>query len=136
MKKLLAFGVLLVVAAAYAQGSGWQPYCDLVKKGDGVKSAGIFGQGGATWCASADLKMTPQEVKDLVAGIKDNSKLRANGVVAAGVKYLFLKDIGETSIIGRKGPTSFIVLTTKDGTNPANITSHEFVANDLIKKGF
>jgi hypothetical protein len=94
---------------------------------------------------TSDLKLSPQEVKDLVAGINDNSKLTAAGVVAAGVKYLFLKQLSATSIIGRKGPTSFIaitskkaliVLTTKDGTNPANITSHEFVAGDLIKKGF
>jgi len=125
--------------------SGWKPYLDLVLKGDGVKSAGIFGQDGATWAACDDMKLNAQEVKNLCAGIKDNSKLRASGMVACTVKYMFLKDLSETSVIGRKGPTSLIaitskkaliVLTTKDGANPANITSHEFVAGDLIKKGF
>jgi len=125
--------------------SGWKPYLDLVLKGDGVKSAGIFGQDGATWSTSDDLKLSADEVKNMCAGIKDNSKLRASGMVACGVKYMFLKELSETSVIGRKGPTSLIcitskkaliVLTTKDGTNPANITSHEFVANNLINKGF
>lgn len=152
MKTWLFSGMFLIAIVAlsayspptaYAD-SGWKPYLDLVKKGDGVKSAGIFGQDGATWLADAELKLPPAEVKALVEGIKDNTKF-TNGILAAKVKYVFLRAPADNQVIGRKGPTtlllittmrSLIVVTTKDGANPGNITSHEFVANDLIKKGF
>jgi hypothetical protein len=65
-------------------------------------------------------------------------------MIAAGVNYPFYKLVG-TSVIGKKGKTGLICITskkalicliTKDGVNPASITSHEFVAADLIKKNF
>jgi len=52
---------------------------------------------------------------------------------------------GKTTAVGRKGPTTalitcskkaVIVALTKDGANPANITSHSFVRDDLMKKNF
>jgi len=129
--------------------SGWKPYLDLVKKGDGVKSAGIYGQDGSTWAADGDFNVSPAEVKALSAGLKagfeNGTKFSENGVVAGGVKYMYLRNLTNNSIIGRKGPTSIIatlskkaliVLLTKDGANPANITSHTFVADDLTKKNF
>jgi len=123
----------------------WQPYLDLVKKPEGVQAAGIFGQNGATWAADASLKVSADEAKALVAGVKDNSKFQASGIHAAGVKYMYLRALSDTSVIGKKGGNSIIialskqaviVLLTKEGANPGNITSHEFVATDLIKKNF
>jgi len=115
-----------------------------------VKSAAIHGQDGAAWARSDELKVTPEEVKALVAGLKekDNKTFLASGIVAGGVKYMFLKgndNNAMTPVIGRKGPTTvFLVLSkkaiiitlTKDGANPGNVTSHQFVADDLAKKGF
>lgn len=149
MKRLrLALLALLVFSftAANVFGSGWKPYLDLVLKGDGVKSAGIFGQDGAAWSTTDDFKLSAQEVKDIVAGIKNNSLFSPpRGVVVQGQKFMFLKALSDTHIVARKGPTSLmaitstkavIILTTQDKANPANITSHEFVASDLIKKQF
>jgi len=126
--------------------AGWKPYLDLVKKGDGVKCAGIYGQDGSTWSADAELKITAGEVKDIVAGIK-GTNFPQTGIIAGGVKHMFLKKLGDnnncaigrkvsTSIIVRLSKKALIVLLTKDGANPANITSHDFVADDLSKKGF
>jgi len=130
--------------------SGWKPYIDLVLKGDGVKAASIHGQDGAKWASSSDdIKLTADEVKALVAGVKDTSKFTASGVVISGVKYMFLRSMddgeGKNTVVARKGPTTalitlskkaIIVALTKDGANPANITSHTFVRDDLMKKNF
>jgi hypothetical protein len=81
----------------------------------------------------------------LAAGLKDSSKFQAGGIVAAGVKYMFLQSNAPGQAIGRKGPTTImlassakatVVVLTKDGANPGNVTSHTFVADDLKKKNF
>jgi len=129
--------------------AGWKPYLDLILKGDGVKAAAIHGQDGAKWAASAELTCTAAEIKALASGMASPNdaagKLSGTGMTVAGVKYMFLR-VGEGDVaIGRKGPTTLlvcvskkavIIATTKDGANPGNITSHTFVRNDLVKKGF
>eukprot|EP00697_Spironema_sp_BW2_P005053 gnl/Spiro4/16823_TR9056_c0_g1_i1.p2 gnl/Spiro4/16823_TR9056_c0_g1~~gnl/Spiro4/16823_TR9056_c0_g1_i1.p2 ORF type:complete len:127 (-),score=49.11 gnl/Spiro4/16823_TR9056_c0_g1_i1:143-523(-) len=125
--------------------AGWKPYVDLLMKGTGVKSGGIYGADGALWGQSADLKVTVDEAKNLAAGLKDNSKFQASGVTISGVKYMFLNAPAPGQAIARKGPTTAllvssakatVVVLTKDGANPGNVTSHTFVADDLKKKGF
>jgi hypothetical protein len=124
--------------------AGWKPYVDLLLKGTGVKSGAIFGHDGAAWGASGDLKVTVAEAKDLAAGMKDNSKFQASGVIIAGVKHMFLSAPTPGQVIARKGPTTAmlcstnkatVIVLTKDGANPGNVTSHTFVAEDLKKKG-
>jgi hypothetical protein len=54
------------------QTNGWKNYLDLVLKGEGVKAAGIYNkESGDTWEASTDFRMSKQEVKNMVAGIKE-----------------------------------------------------------------
>jgi len=124
--------------------AGWAPYVALVMKGAGVKAAAIVGHDGATW-GDSGVKVSVQEAKDLAAGVKDPSKFQAGGMVVAGVKYMFLQQPAQGLAIGRKGPTTImlatsnkatIVVLTKDGANPGNVTSHTFVADDLKKKNF
>jgi len=124
--------------------AGWKPYVDLIMKGTGIKAGGIFGTDGATWGAEG-VAASVQEAKDLAAGLKDNSKFQASGIVVGGVKYMFLNAPAAGLAIGRKGPTTAllvqtnkatVVALTKDGANPGNVTSHTFVADDLKKKGF
>jgi len=124
--------------------AGWAPYVALVMKGAGVKSAAIVGNDGATWGESG-LKVSVQEAKDLAAGMKDTSKFQAGGIVVGGTKYMYLQAPTPGQAIGRKGPTTVmlassakatVVVLTKDGANPGNVTSHTFVAEDLKKKNF
>jgi len=124
--------------------SGWAPYVALVMKGAGVKSAAIVGSDGATW-GEQGCKITVQEAKDLAVGLKDISKFQAGGIVVGGTKYMYLTQPASGQAIGRKGPTTImlaasvkatVVVLTKDGANPGNVTSHTFVAEDLKKKGF
>jgi len=124
--------------------AGWKPYVDLLLKGTGVKAGGIFGNDGATWGAEG-VASSVQEAKDVAAGLKDTSKFQASGILVGGVKYMYLSSPAQGQAIGRKGPTTVlavatnkatVVILTKDGANPGNVTSHTFVADDLKKKGF
>jgi len=124
--------------------AGWAPYVSLVMKGAGVKAAAIVGHDGATWGESG-CKVTVAEAKDLAAGVKDVSKFQASGIMVGGVKYMYLNQPAAGQAIGRKGPTTVmlatsnkatVVVLTKDGANPGNVTSHTFVADRLKKKNF
>merc|ERR1712232_860393 len=60
----------------------WQDYVDKNLVGTGkVKKAGIYGLNGAKWAASSGFNVTATEVKNLLAGLSDNSKLQTSGVV-------------------------------------------------------
>lgn len=123
----------------------WAPYLELLKKdkSQGVKSAAIYGLDGAKWAATVEAKAG--EIPVLVAGMKDSTKFQANGIVFGGVKYMYLTNRSPQGIVGRKGPNSIlmrttakaiIIVITNDGANPANITSIDFVADDLSRKKF
>lgn len=138
--------VLLPAPAAAQSGASWAPYLDLLKKdkSQGVKHAAIYDLQGRKWAASLDAK-TPQEITDIVAGLKDTAKFQANGIVFGGVKYMFLTLRSPEGVVGRKGPNSILlrqtgkavlIIITTDGANPANITSIDFVADDMKKKKF
>lgn len=140
----LLIGAPLLVGSEVAQGS-WLPYLDLLKKdkSQGVKHAAIYGKDGAKWAANLEAKAG--EIAAIVAGLKDNSKFQAGGIVYAGVKYMFLKTRSPEGVVGRKAPNSILlrqtektvlIIVTNDGFNPANITSIDFVADDLKKKKF
>jgi len=46
--------------------------------------------------------VTPEEVKALIAGFKDPAGLQANGIRLQGIKYIFLRNIEDRSIYGKK----------------------------------
>jgi hypothetical protein len=140
----LVTGISLHPTPAFAQGN-WQPYLELLKKdkSQGVKFAAIYGLDGAKWTANAEAK--PGEIPTIVAGMKDNSKFQASGIVFSGIKYMYLTTRSPEGVVGRKGANSIVIRTTakavliiitSDGANPANITSIDFVADDLKKKKF
>jgi hypothetical protein len=85
------------------------------------------------------------EAQNMIAGVKDNKVFTEKGCKIGQDKYMFLRAFDNTSAILRKGPASLllfrtkkaiVVVKTKDGANPANNTSGQFVAADLTKKGF
>lgn len=127
---------------------GWQEYLDMALKDPQVKSAGIFGQDGVAWATTDDLAPTPAEVRDLVAGVHDNARLQANGVVVGGAKFMFVAPLpnpepGLAGVVARKGATTLevivtgkaVVLATSEG-NLADLTGPVFAARHLINVGF
>lgn len=147
-RRTAAAGLLLLVGAPLWPSSArasWAPYLDLLTKdkSNGVRYAAIYGQDGAKWASNIDAK--PGEIAGLVAGLKDVSRFQTSGIVFAGVRYQYLTLRSPAGVVGRKGPAaillratlrSVLIVITQDGANPANITSIDFVADDLMKKKF
>lgn len=73
----------------------------LLGTGD-VDQAAIFNsEGTSVWATSTNFNVTPQELKDIVAGFKDAEKVQSSGVHVAGVKYMTIK-ADDSSIYGKK----------------------------------
>ncbi|KAK5052634.1 hypothetical protein LTR84_002499 [Exophiala bonariae] len=92
----------------------WQAYVDtsLIGTGD-VDQAAIFNsEGTSVWATSTNFNVTPQELKDIVAGFKDAEKVQSSGVHVAGVKYMTIK-ADDSSIYGKKGREGVIIRKTK-----------------------
>eukprot|EP01117_Protostelium_nocturnum_P020532 TRINITY_DN9283_c1_g1_i1.p2 TRINITY_DN9283_c1_g1~~TRINITY_DN9283_c1_g1_i1.p2 ORF type:complete len:127 (-),score=45.87 TRINITY_DN9283_c1_g1_i1:137-517(-) len=124
----------------------WQTYVDTNLVGSGaVSQAAIFGHDGSKWAASAGFNVTAQEAKNLAAGYKDASSLRANGIHLSGVKYLTLR-ADDRSIYGKKGAAGVITVKTgkavligvyNENTQPGQAASVvEKLADYLIEQGF
>jgi len=129
--------------------SGWAPYIEFAKKSaknSAIKAAGLFGQDGAKWAADSDAEATGDEVKALVAGLGDVSKLQASAPYVKGKKFMYLSSQGDGTAVCRAGPTSLVVRKTKkaiivaltsDGANPADaVVGVAALAKDLEGKGF
>ena len=113
-----------------------------------MKSAGIFGQDGTTWAATDDLNVAAAEVRNLVAGVHDNSKFHENGVVVGGAKYMFVAPLQPgppelAGVVGRRGSTSVEVFLTGKavvvGTTEGNVSELKGpagLARQLIQLGF
>lgn len=127
---------------------GWQQFLDIATKDPQVKSAGIFGQDGVAWATAGDLTPAPAEVRDLVAGVRDNSRLHENGVVVGGAKYMFVSPLpnpepGLAGVVARKGGASLevivtgkaVIVATTDG-NLSELTGPVSAAREMVKMGF
>ncbi len=68
----------------------WQAYVDDQLISKNLKKAAIAGLDGNIWAKSADFNLTPAEVKNLLSGYDDSSKLYSSGLVLEGQKYLYL----------------------------------------------
>jgi hypothetical protein len=90
--------------------SGWAAYTTALVNTKNVSYAAIIGLDGATW-ANSDAKnfpITAAEAKTLVAAFKDASPLRANGLIAGGVKHIAL-GCDDSVLQGKKGTGGIVV---------------------------
>lgn len=120
-------------------------YLDLLVKESSVATGGIYGKDGAVWATRPNFVLSAQEVKDIVAGMRNSEFFRTRGVVAAGIKYTFLRATETGGLVARKGPNtllceptikSILCVITKEGANPANVQMLQFVRTNLLKKNF
>jgi profilin len=129
--------------------SGWGAYTTALVGTKNVTQAAIVGFDGATW-ASSDAKgfvVSAGEAKNIVAGFKDATALRAGGLHVAGVKYITL-GCDDALISGKKGTGGVVCSKSKkavvigvyaadSGIQPGPATvSVTKMAADLMKKGF
>jgi profilin len=127
--------------------AGWAAYTTALVATKNVSTAAIVGQDGKTWAATTGFSVTADEVKALVAGFKDASSLRANGLKAGGVKYITLGCDADV-LQGKKGTGGIVVArtnktvvlgvyTAESGIQPGPCSaSVQKMAEDLKKKGF
>jgi len=129
--------------------SGWGAYTTALVATKNISQAAIIGFDGVTW-ASSDAKgfvVSPAEGKNLVAGFKDASGLRAGGTYVAGVKYITLgcddsllqgkKGTGGVSIAKSKKAVVVGVYAAEAGIQPGNANAAVLaLAAQLVKKGF
>eukprot|EP00997_Jenningsia_sp_PLL12_P009165 NODE_6078_length_532_cov_174.248447_g5323_i0.p1 GENE.NODE_6078_length_532_cov_174.248447_g5323_i0~~NODE_6078_length_532_cov_174.248447_g5323_i0.p1 ORF type:complete len:128 (-),score=15.00 NODE_6078_length_532_cov_174.248447_g5323_i0:80-463(-) len=71
----------------------WQTYVDSNLLGSGACTQGALLSiaDGSVWATSAGFAISPEEGKNIVAGIKDPSKFQASGIVMGGQKYFATK---------------------------------------------
>jgi len=124
----------------------WQTYVDSNLIGSGfISKASILGLDGSTWATSSGFSITADEGKKLAGAFKDPNVLRANGLFAAGEKYLVIK-ADDRSIYGKKGAGGVAAVKTtqgilvgvyKEGVQPGQATTTvEKLADYLIDNGY
>ncbi|KAF9183709.1 profilin, required for normal timing of actin polymerization in response to thermal stress [Haplosporangium sp. Z 767] len=91
----------------------WQTYVDNNLVGTGKVSKGaIYGLDGSVWATSPGFNVSGDEVKSLVAAFSDSSNIAANGLFLEGVKYVYLRTVGD-SIYARHGATGVTLTKAK-----------------------
>jgi len=118
----------------------WQAYVDtsLVGTGDVDKAAIFNAEGTSVWATSANFKVSPQEIAEVVGAYKDTStpkKVQSTGLHIAGEKYVVLR-ADETSLYGRKGRTGVVIVKTKQALLIAHYpdTVQPGVATNTVEK--
>lgn len=128
--------------------SSWKPYVDLILKDPLIKAAALAGRDGSIWY-DAGVGLTATEIPALVRGCDLVSQFQADGIIAGGVKYMYVTSTEHLVIgpirVGRARVTTIMIARTikaleiallEDGANPANVTQLQVVAADLRTKGF
>jgi len=92
----------------------WQAYIDTSLVGTGtVNEAAIFSKDGKdSWAVSSGFKITPDEIKSIIAGFANADPLWAEGFRVNGEKYMLIR-ADENSVIGKKGKEGIIAVRTK-----------------------
>jgi len=91
----------------------WQAYIDTSLIGTGnVDSAAIFSVDGKdVWARSADFKISPEEMQDIIKGFAAPDPLYASGFHVDGTKYTVI-GVTEKTIRGKQGKNGMIVVKT------------------------
>jgi len=123
----------------------WDSYTDNLVKTGHVAAAAVCGLDGSVWAASAGLNIKPDEIKNIIAGFSNSSKLQSSGIQIAGVKYMYLQS-DDNQIQGRKESIGISVAKSSkcmvigicgDGMPPGNCrTQCERIRDYLSSVGY
>jgi len=90
----------------------WQTYVDAhLLDTKVVNQAAIAGHDGSVWAASADFKITNEEIKKILQNFNDSDVLATSGVTVANTKYFFLS-CNEKVIRAKKGLEGLHIMKT------------------------
>ncbi|KAI8915066.1 profilin [Entophlyctis helioformis] len=91
----------------------WQAYVDNSLIGTGkVTHAAIHGHDSSLWATSKGFSISAAEVTTIAKAFTDASGIRANGLIAAGAKYIALR-ADDRSIYGKKSGGGIVIVKTK-----------------------
>ncbi|GAA6020812.1 hypothetical protein JCM8202_005452 [Rhodotorula sphaerocarpa] len=124
----------------------WQAYVDTNLVGTGkISRAAILGQQGGVWASSAGYTLSTEEQANLCKIHNDPAAAQANGIHAAGQKFLCIR-ADDRSVYGKKQADGIIVVKTKQAilvaeyghpTQPGEATKiTEELADYLIGVGY
>ncbi|KAK5660276.1 hypothetical protein OQA88_12816 [Cercophora sp. LCS_1] len=138
----------------------WQAYVDsrLIPKGDSLVGSGhidmgaiISAAGDSTWAATSGFTIKPEEMKAIVAILKDGGsgpavdKAFGEGIHIGGERFVAF-NIADRHIYGRQGRTGIIIVKTGqailvghygEGVQAGNATQTvEALADYLVKAGY
>jgi profilin len=85
----------------------WQGYVDNLMATKHMTACGIFGLDGVQWGASTGYPLTTDNVKSVIAGIADSSKLQ-NGLNVGADRYILVRADPGVSIILKKGANGVV----------------------------
>lgn len=124
----------------------WQSYVDdQLLNTKMVTHAVICGHDGNIWASSADFKVTPEELKSLIAKYGNTDQLAQSGVMIAGTKYMYLSSTekvirakkGTSGVHAIKTTQTYIVCVYEDPIVPEQAASvTEKLGDYLIQVGF
>jgi profilin len=110
-----------------------------------ITQGAIYGHDGNHWAISPGFTIKAPEVTAIIAGFKDISPLRANGLFINGEKYLVLRG-DDRSIYAKKGTSGAVVVKTtqavllglyNDKVQPGQASNCvEKLADYLIEQGY
>ncbi|CAG8958462.1 hypothetical protein HYALB_00001405 [Hymenoscyphus albidus] len=126
----------------------WQAYIDssLIGSGHVDKGAIISAAGDSVWATSPDFTVSPEEMKEVVAGLSGKTdNLYANGLHIAGQRYVLTK-AEDRSLYARKGREGVVIVKSTQAILVAHYgeamiagnaaTTVEQLADYLISTGY
>ena len=91
----------------------WDQYITNLLATKHVAKAGIYGLDGGKWAASPDMNVTPDEIKRLVAAMKDPTPLYSEGIFVDGDYHIFLSVAASgKALYGKRGQSGCCIAQT------------------------
>ncbi|XP_046578025.1 profilin-3-like [Haliotis rubra] len=127
----------------------WNDYVDVFMNGGFASKISIHSiVDGKVWAASPNALFHPVEVKDIIDGFDDSSKLHLQGICLGGRVFTLTRVTGASIMVGRdartaagcvifKANTCVLIAMYEEGTHPGSCYSTMVKIGDyLLDKGF
>lgn len=95
--------------------NSWSGYVDNLMNTQRMTAVGIFGPDGTEWAKSDPFPLTTSDVKLVIAGLSDSSKM-SNGLTVNGERYIFVRSDPGVSLLLKKGAGGVIAYKSTQST--------------------
>jgi len=95
--------------------NSWSGYVDNLMNTRRMTAVGIFGPDGTEWAKSDPFPLTQADIKLVIAGLSDSSKL-TSGLTVNGERYIFVRSDPGVSLLLKKGAGGIIAYKSTQST--------------------